>query len=117
MPSLGTGTPRSTKRYLDGGPIIIPAAPNIEGKGITKYFGLVSGEAILVVKHLQRPVGRDTGPSGRKIRGVRRGADEGQARALGANAVLGVDLDYETIGIGSGGKMLMLSTSGTAAPY
>ncbi len=40
-----------------------------------------------------------------------------QARALGANAVVGVDLDYETIGIGSGGNMLMVSASGTAALY
>jgi uncharacterized protein YbjQ (UPF0145 family) len=37
-----------------------------------------------------------------------------QARVLGANAVVGVDLDYETIGFGSGGNMLMVSASGTA---
>ena len=37
-----------------------------------------------------------------------------QATALGANAVVGVDLDYETIGVGSAGNMLMVSASGTA---
>ncbi len=36
---------------------------------------------------------------------------------LGANAVIGVDLDYETIGIGKGGSMLMVSASGTAVVY
>ena len=40
-----------------------------------------------------------------------------QAKALGGNAVLAVDLDYETIGVGSGGKMLMVSASGTAVVY
>jgi uncharacterized protein YbjQ (UPF0145 family) len=37
-----------------------------------------------------------------------------EAEALGANAVLGVDLDYETIQVGGGGNMLMVSASGTA---
>jgi len=40
-----------------------------------------------------------------------------QAKTLGANAVVGVDLDYETIGIGSSGNMLMVSASGTAILY
>jgi uncharacterized protein YbjQ (UPF0145 family) len=38
----------------------------------------------------------------------------GQAQALGANAVLGIDLDYETLQVGNGGGMLMVSASGTA---
>jgi len=40
-----------------------------------------------------------------------------QDRQLGANAVLAVDLDYETIGIGRGGNMLMVTASGTAVVY
>lgn len=40
-----------------------------------------------------------------------------EATARGANAVVGVDLDYETIGMGSGGGMLMVSASGTAIVY
>jgi uncharacterized protein YbjQ (UPF0145 family) len=38
----------------------------------------------------------------------------GQAQALGANAVLGIDLDYETLQVGNSGGMLMVSASGTA---
>ena len=37
-----------------------------------------------------------------------------QAEVLGANAVIGIDIDYETIGIGNGGSMLMVAVSGTA---
>ena len=37
-----------------------------------------------------------------------------QARHMGANAVIGIDIDYETIQVGSGGSMLMVSVSGTA---
>jgi uncharacterized protein YbjQ (UPF0145 family) len=40
-----------------------------------------------------------------------------EALSLGANAVIGVDLDYETISVGSGGTMLMVSASGTAVKY
>ena len=40
-----------------------------------------------------------------------------EAQALGANAVVGVDLDYETINLTKGGNMLMVSASGTAVVY
>ena len=40
-----------------------------------------------------------------------------QARAMNANAIVGVDLDYETIQVGQGGGMLMVSASGTAVAY
>jgi len=40
-----------------------------------------------------------------------------ETKALGGNAVVGVDLDYETIGIGQAGNMLMVSSSGTAVVY
>lgn len=40
-----------------------------------------------------------------------------QAQMLGANAIVGVDLDYETIGIGNAGNMLMVSANGTAVFY
>lgn len=40
-----------------------------------------------------------------------------QARTLGANAIIAVDIDYETIGIGDGGSMLMVAVSGTAVKY
>ena len=37
-----------------------------------------------------------------------------QAKALGANAIIGIDIDYETINVGNGGSMLMVAVSGTA---
>lgn len=70
--------------------------------------------------HLRRDPGHRGGRSGAYEEELRRAkqiaVDEmvEQATALGANAVLGVDLDYETIGVGSGGSMLMVSASGTA---
>ena len=97
---------------------------SLEGKQITQYFGLVSGEAILGAN-----IFKDFFASIRDIVGGRSAAYEKelrkakeiainemqeQASALGANAVIGVDLDYETIGIGQGGNMLMVSASGTA---
>ena len=98
--------------------------PTIEGKRMAEYLGLVSGEAILganIFKDLfagiRDIVGGRSGAYEEELRKAKQIAiDEmvEQARALGANAVVGVDLDYETIGIGSGGNMLMVSASGTA---
>ncbi len=104
--------------------MIVSTTPNLEGKRIVEYLGLVSGEAILGAN-----IFKDLFAGIRDIVGGRSGAYEEELRqakhialqemeedaiALGANAVLGVDLDYETIGIGSGGNMLMVSASGTA---
>jgi uncharacterized protein YbjQ (UPF0145 family) len=95
----------------------------IEGKKITKYYGIVSGEAILGAN-----IFKDFFAGIRDIVGGRSAAYEKELRAAkdiainemvasasaqGANAVIGVDLDYETIGGGSG-NMLMVSASGTA---
>lgn len=96
--------------------------PGIEGRRITKYLGIVSGEAILganVFKDFFAGI-RDIvgGRSATYERELRRAKDLAlgemaeEARALGANAVVAVDLDYETIG--ANGSMLMVSTSGTA---
>jgi uncharacterized protein YbjQ (UPF0145 family) len=89
-----------------------------------RTFGMVSGDAILGAN-----IFRDFFASVRDIVGgrsasyeaeLRRAKEialqemENEAAALGANAVVGVDLDYETIGIGQGGNMLMVSVSGTA---
>ncbi len=102
--------------------MLVSTTPNIEGKSITKYFGLVSGEAILGAN-----IFRDFFAGIRDIVGGRSASYERElkkakeiainemtedAKALGANAVISVDLDYETIG--SGGSMLMVSASGTA---
>ena len=100
----------------------ITTTPGVDGKRITKYCGVVAGEAILganLFKDLFAGI-RDLvgGRSATYERELQRARDialnELQARAneLGANAVVGVDLDYEVLGAGNG--MLMVSASGTA---
>lgn len=106
--------------------MLVLTTPTIENAKITAYQGLVSGEAILganVFKDLFAGI-RDIvgGRSGAYEEELREAKDIAvaemveQAAALGANAVIGVDLDYETIGGGTG-NMLMVSASGTAVVY
>ncbi|MBN1271867.1 MAG: heavy metal-binding domain-containing protein [Candidatus Aminicenantes bacterium] len=104
--------------------MLMVTTPIVEGKKITKYLGIVSGEAILGAN-----IFKDFFAGIRDIVGGRSAAYENelrqakqlalqemqdQAASLGANAVIGVDLDYETIGIGQTGNMLMVSANGTA---
>ena len=99
--------------------MIVTTTPSVEGKFITSYHGIVVGEAILGAN-----IFRDVFAGIRDIVGGRSAAYEeelGKARrialdelgqravAQGANAVVGVDLDYEVIN-----NMLMVSASGTA---
>ncbi|MBE0554763.1 MAG: heavy metal-binding domain-containing protein [Rhodobacteraceae bacterium] len=99
--------------------MIVTTTPSIEGRSITGYLGIVTGEAILGAN-----IFRDLFAGIRDIVGGRSAAYEeelGKARrtalaemqqtaaALGADAVVGVDLDYEVIN-----NMLMVSASGTA---
>jgi uncharacterized protein YbjQ (UPF0145 family) len=102
----------------------IVTTPTVAGHRVTRSMGLVSGEAILGAN-----IFRDLFAGIRDIVGGRSAAYEQelrkakaialeemsqQARDLGANAVIGVDLDYENIQVGQGGGMLMVSASGTA---
>ena len=102
--------------------MLVTTTSTLDGKRITKYLGLVSGEAILGAN-----IFRDLFAGIRDIVGGRSAAYEqelrrakdiavqemlDQAKSLGANAVVGVDLDYETVG--QSGGMLMVSASGTA---
>jgi uncharacterized protein YbjQ (UPF0145 family) len=104
--------------------MIVVTTPSLDGHRITKYLGLVSGEAILGAN-----IFRDLFAGIRDIVGGRSAAYEQElrkakeialeemqqeAQRLGGNAVVGVDLDYETITMGSGGGMLMVSAAGTA---
>ncbi|OON40883.1 hypothetical protein BTJ39_07380 [Izhakiella australiensis] len=96
--------------------------PTLEGQAISEYCGVVTGEVILGAN-----IFRDFFAGIRDIVGGRSSAYEKvlrkareqafatlqeQAEALGANAVVGIDIDYETIG--KDGSMLMVSVSGTA---
>ncbi len=102
--------------------MLLTTTPSIDGHRIHEYKGVVTGEAILGAN-----VFRDLFASIRDIVGGRSASYEKvlkdardmalteiaeEARRLGANAVVGIDLDYETIGAGS--SMLMVSASGTA---
>lgn len=102
--------------------IIITTTPSIEGKKITRYCGIVCGEAILganlfkdIFAGIRDLVG---GRSQTYERELQRARDialrelEERALELGANAVIGVDIDYEVLGQSNG--MLMVSASGTA---
>ena len=102
--------------------MLTTTTPIIEGKRITKYYGIVTGETIVGAN-----IFRDFFASIRDIVGGRSNSYEevlrkaknsalremeDQAMRLGANAVIGVDLDYETVG--QNGSMLMVTASGTA---
>lgn len=96
--------------------------PSFESKKITRYCGVVAGEAVLganIFKDLfasvRDIVGGRSGTYENELRKARQIAlDElaEQARELGANAVVGIDIDYEVLGEKNG--MLMVSASGTA---
>jgi uncharacterized protein YbjQ (UPF0145 family) len=102
--------------------MLITTTNNIEGKRITQYYGLVSGETIIganIVKDLFASITDIVGGrSGAYEQTLREAKDTAlqemtqEAQRLGANAIIGVDLDYETLG--SGGSMLMVTACGTA---
>jgi uncharacterized protein YbjQ (UPF0145 family) len=102
--------------------VIVTTTPNIEGKKITAYQGIVTGEAIMganIFKDLFAGI-RDIvgGRSATYERELRRARDialeelKVAAAEMGANAVVGIDIDYETVG--GNASMLMVTVSGTA---
>jgi uncharacterized protein YbjQ (UPF0145 family) len=107
--------------------MLVLTTPIIEGKKIVDYLGLVSGEAILganIFKDffagIRDIVGGRSAAYEQELRKAKNIAIEEmkeEAKSMGGNAVVGVDLDYETIQIGQTGGMLMVSASGTAAIY
>lgn len=102
--------------------MIQTTTPTVENRAITEYLGIVTGEAILganIVRDLfagvRDIVGGRSGAYEEELRKARQIALEemaAEATARGADAVVGIDLDYETVG--QGGSMLMVSASGTA---
>ncbi len=102
----------------------ITTTPSFEGRRILEYKGLVSGDAILganffrdMFAGLRDMIGGRSGAYEKVLRSAKTEAIEDMleaARERGGNAVVGVDLDYETIQIQDGGSMLMVSATGTA---
>ena len=102
--------------------MLVTTTPSVEGRRITRYCGVVCGEAILganifkdMFAGLRDIVGGRSGTYEKELQRAREIALkelEERAAALGANAVVGVDLDYEVMGRENG--MLMVSASGTA---
>ena len=100
----------------------LTTTPSFEGKTITRYCGVVAGEAVLganvfkdMFASIRDIVGGRSGTYEKELRKARQIAlDElaEQALELGANAVVGIDIDYEVLGEKNG--MLMVSASGTA---
>jgi uncharacterized protein YbjQ (UPF0145 family) len=98
----------------------ITTTNTIEGRPVREYLGVVAGETILgvnvfkdIAAGFRNIVG---GRSGKYEEELRKGREtalsemEQQALALGADAIIGVDVDYETVG----GQMLMITAAGTA---
>ena len=102
--------------------MIVTTTNSIEGKRIISYHGVVTGQTIMganifrdIFASIRDIVGGRAGSYEKVLRDARDGALEeleAEARARGANAIIGVDLDYGAVG--SGESMLMVSASGTA---
>jgi uncharacterized protein YbjQ (UPF0145 family) len=102
--------------------MLITTTPNIEGKRIREYLGIVTGEAVVganlfrdLFAGLRDIVGGRSGAYEKELRKARNLAFEEiteAAQELGANAIVCVDIDYEVLGEKNG--MLMVSVSGTA---
>ncbi len=102
--------------------VLVTTTPSVEGRAITEYKGIVTGEAIMganIFKDLFAGI-RDIvgGRSATYERELRRAREMAMAEIkqsaaeLGANAVVGIDIDYETVGTNA--SMLMVTVSGTA---
>ena len=102
--------------------MIMTTTPNIDGRKILTYHGIITGEAIMganvvrdIFASITDIIGGRSGVYEEKLQDAREVAMqelEGRAARLGANAVVGIDIDYEVVG--QNGSMLMVSVSGTA---
>ena len=105
--------------------MLLTTTNTIENKNIVKYVGLVTGEAIIganlfrdIFAGIRDIVGGRSGSYEEVLREAKDNAVsemEENARQLGANAVIGIDLDYETVG--QNGSMLIVTASGTAVVF
>ncbi len=102
--------------------MIVSTTPTLEGRRIARYHGIVTGQAVMgtnIIKDLFASIPDIVGGrSGayedelRRARDLALGEMVDDATGAGANAVVGVDLDYETVG--QNGTMLMVTAAGTA---
>lgn len=102
--------------------MIITTTPNIEGYKILEYKGLVTGETIIGANFIKDLFAGIRDIVGGRSKSYEKVLQEGKetsiqemmqrAQELGANAIVGIDIDYETVG--QGGSMLMVACSGTA---
>jgi len=102
--------------------VIVTTTPDVEGRRVTEYLGIVTGEAIIganifrdILAGIRDIVGGRSGGYEKALRGAREEAIREMAREAegrGADAVVAVDIDYEVLGAKNG--MLMVSASGTA---
>ena len=105
--------------------MILTTTPQVEGRRITDYLGIVHGEAILganlfkdLFAGIRDIVGGRSAAYEKELAKAREIATNELVRAgrvLQADAVVGIDFDYEVVG--AGGSMLMVSASGTAVTY
>lgn len=100
--------------------MLLVTTDSVEGRRVVEYLGIVSGDAIVGANmfrdffaRIRDVVGGRAGGYENALRGAKAAAIGDmteEARALGANAIIGLDLDYETVGQ----SMLMVSANGTA---
>jgi uncharacterized protein YbjQ (UPF0145 family) len=104
--------------------MLVVTTPAVAGREIAEVLGMVSGEAMLganlfkdLFAGIRDIVGGRSAAYERELRKAKEIAIqemENECEALGGNAIIGMDLDYESLQIGQGGSMLMVSANGTA---
>lgn len=104
--------------------MILTTTTIIQGLDVYEYLGVVSGEAILganvfrdMFAGIRDIIGGRAGSYEKELRRARQiafDAMQEEAQTLGANAIIGIDVDYETITSGDGTSMLMVTVNGTA---
>lgn len=103
--------------------MLLSTTSSVQGREITQYLGIVTGETIIGANAIKDMMAQLTDFFGGRSNSYEKVVSEARntaleemkqkARALGANGVIGIDIDYETIG----GSMIMVTACGTAIRY
>jgi len=106
--------------------MIVTTTDGVDGRTVTAYLGIVSGDAVMgtnifrdLFAGIRDIVGGRSGSYEKELQSAKKLSIEdmvAEAEALGADAVIGVDLDYEQVG-GNDKSMLMVSANGTAVKF